>query len=128
MAGIRRGMLLLGVLALAASCAPDVEPGQVTVRLTGVGSPRAAVFRMTAVDTSGIDVPVGQPVRVFTAPATGDSVTVMIIADQGQLLTADLVTVNVPDRKKPPGVRLDQLAGADYSLLALSAFTLTIGP
>ena len=124
---MRRLVAGAGLLLAAACGGTDVRSGAVPLTLTGPVPARGVVFQLAGKHDT-ITVPSGQPYRVFTTPGTGDTVTVVVVANQGSTLTGAIVDVHVPDVRVPPTFTMIQVAAANYSLQTASAYTVGVQP
>jgi hypothetical protein len=125
MRGSRIPALLLAA-AVAAACGggTDVKAGAVAFTLNGPLPARAIVFKVVGKQTS-VDIPSGQPFRVFPGTAVGDTITVVVVANAGSVLTGEVVSVQVPDLAVKPVITVLQVAGTDYSLKTTSSYALS---
>jgi hypothetical protein len=130
--------VLVAALALAAGCHDPVAPAQsVYVTLETVPSPfgggpiapppRAVNFRFVG-RQSGFAASL-EGSGVIAEPQLGDTVSVLVIAPVGQVLSGAVVKVSVPNASlaaTTDAVRLLQAAAPDYSLVGTLSYTMKI--
>lgn len=96
--------MLCGGALVTAGCSSSSEgpvAGELEVRLTTPNVDDRAVLLRLAGRQSAVTAPSGSPNRVLVAPGLGDTVRVLVIAPQGQRLSAGpLLRVTVPDTRQ----------------------------
>jgi hypothetical protein len=134
----RAAVVLVAALALASGCRDPVAPAQsVYVTLETVASPfgggpiapapRAVNFRFVGRQSEFVASLPGS--TLFTQALSGDTVSVVVIAPVGQVLSGAVVRVSVPNAglaTSDDSVRLLQAAAADYSLVGTLSYTMKI--
>jgi hypothetical protein len=136
----RKGRLLPAA-ALAAACLPaalglscddDVlppTPGEVYAVLSASQSGARALLVTLVGRNSGAGVILSTPYRVFSTDLGGDTTRIAVVAPEGASLAAGpLFAVNVADVNAAGSYRItvDEVAGADYSLLSTALFTVSL--
>jgi hypothetical protein len=99
----------------------------VFVTVAGIPSPRAVQFRLVGTQ-SAVD-PVLPGSQLFTSLPAGDTITVLVIAPAGQVLSGAIARVTVPDQSAAltdDAVTLRQLAAPDYSLLSPFSYAIKL--
>lgn len=124
MRALRRTALAAAML-LAGACSSGTEDksGVVGYQLTGPVAARAVTFRVAGTHTA--ITPGGSAFHVYPSAATGDTVVVTVVANQGQSLTGAIVNVAVPDKSVPPSLTVLQVADNSYVLKNASLYFLT---
>ena len=119
----------LGVVLLLAACSStENHSGTVSLLINGPTSLRAVRLQVIGNQTS-VTVPTGQPEQIRSVPGTGDTLNVIVVANQGQTLTTPLLVVHLPDTRVPPTLRVLEAAAPDYTLPNASLYTVSvIGP
>jgi hypothetical protein len=128
---VRRMSRFVAAIALAlgvGSCRDTTGPAP-SVFVTVAGSPslRAVQFRLVGTQTAIVPVLTGS--QLFTSLPAGDTITVVVIAPAGQVLSGAIARVTVPDQSAAlhdDVVTLRQVAAPDYSLLNPLAYTITL--
>jgi len=124
--------VLAACLLAAGGCSKDStgpRSGPMYVLLSGAPPARSVRLRIVGKQT-GVTV-VSGPTRLFLSAPSGDTITALVIAPQGQALTGALVQITVPDQSAAAtglSATLVQAAAADYSLQPVAAYTVTVKP
>ncbi len=123
-----RWMALAGAVLLAACSSTENHSGTVSVLINGPTGVRAATLQVIGTQTS-VSAPSGQPEQIRSTPAKGDTLDVIVVANQGQTLTTPLLVIHLPDTRVTPTLRLLQVAAPDYTLPDATLYTISvIGP
>lgn len=123
-----RWSALAAALVLVACSSTDNHSGSVSVKLNGPTALRAISLQVIGTQTS-VSVPSGMPARVFTTKGLGDTLDVMVVANQGTTLGTPAFSIQLPDTRVAPTLRLRQVAAADYSLPDISLYSIVVlGP
>lgn len=121
-----RGVWSLAALALVlAGCSTDNHSGTLSVLINGPTGVRAATLQVIGAQTS-VSVPSGQPEQIRSSAGTGDTLNVIVVANQGQTLTTPLLVIHVPDTRVSPSLRLLQVAAPDYTLPNVSLYSIAV--
>ncbi|HEY2804291.1 MAG TPA: hypothetical protein VGI92_00375 [Gemmatimonadales bacterium] len=126
---IARYAPIAALLAIGAcSSSSDSHAGSVQMTINGPAAPRAITFRVVGTQTA-VTVPSGKPYRIFTLKGAGDTLEVMVVANQGQTITVPVVAISLPDTRTLPTLTLLQVAATDYSIPAVGSYSISIlGP
>lgn len=132
-----RAMVLVAALAPASACHDPVAPMQsvyvvIEAVLSPVGGPpaappRAVSFRFTGRQSGFAPSVPGS--TLFAQALAPDTVSVVVIAPVGQVLTGAVARVSVPNAGlaiSDDGVRLLQAAAPDYSLVGTFLYSMKI--
>lgn len=123
-------LALLGGLA-AAGCGGNEGPtaGELEVRLATPNSDDRAVRFLLGGERTAVTAPAGTNYRVFTAPLSGDTVIVVVVAPQaGHLAAGSLVRLSVPDTRQAASYRttVQDVAATSYAQRAVAGYSLTV--
>jgi hypothetical protein len=123
-------LALLGGLA-AAGCGGNEGPtaGELEVRLATPNSDDRAVRFLLGGERTAVTAPAGTNYRVFTAPRSGDTVIVVVVAPQaGHLAAGALVRLSVPDTRQAASYRttVQDVAATTYAQRAVTGYALTV--
>jgi hypothetical protein len=123
-------LALLGGLA-AAGCGGNEGPtaGELEVRLATPNTDDRAIRFLLGGERTAVTAPAGTNYRVYTAPRSGDTVIVVVIAPQGGRLAAGaLVRLSVPDTRQAASYRttVQDVAATSYAQRAVTGYALTV--
>ena len=124
---LRNAMIGAALLALAACGGTENHAGALPVGVQGPQGVRAVMFRLVGQHDT-VTVPAGKPYRVVLSAGPGDSATVLVIANQGDLLTGAIAEIQLANVKVPPTFRVVQVASPSYTLLPDTAYTIVTNP
>ncbi len=123
-----RWMALAAVVLLGACSSTENHSGTVSVLINGPTAVRAATLQVIGTQTS-VSVPSGQPEQIRSTPGTGDTLNVIVVANQGQALSTPLLQIHLPDTRVTPTLNLLEVAAPDYSLPNIALYSVSvIGP
>ena len=123
--------LLCGGGIAVAGCSSAEKPvaGELEVRLATPNTDDRAILLRVGGKQTAVTAPAGTSYRVLVAPLAGDTVRVVVIAPQGNHLTAGaLLRLTVPDTRQVDAyvARTLDVASAAYAQRAVAGYTLTV--
>jgi hypothetical protein len=125
---MRRGSVLIALLAAGCSDSSGPRAGDLVVSLAGAPQARAVSFRLVGA-RSLVGAPSGTSYLVYSSRLQSDTMDVIVVATQGATLaTGPIARVAVPDvaRVRAYSAVVVEVAGPTYALQDPSQFTLSV--